>query len=85
MLYQYRFYSRKQGWIGSNINSKYFYTNTIKLHQDVRHKLEGMTGQEIIDSKFTADAALLKQAKIYSDWYLYPASIKIGCSTEYYI
>ena len=85
MSAQYRFYSRKQGWIGSNLNSKYFYTDIITIKKNIGNQLEGMTGKEIVDSKITSDTSLMKFAKIYSDWYFYHSTIKIGCSTEYYL
>ena len=81
----YRFFSRRNGWVGSDKIAKYFYSEIISDKNNLTKELVDKSGKEIIEiiknNKSFEDLEsieiLKKVSKSYSNWYYYPADTKI--------
>ncbi len=86
---KYRFFSRKNGYNGSDMIAKYYYTDIIEDNNNITNNFINKSGKEInlliqenkenkenkIDlSKITN---IEKLSKIYYDWYYYYYDTKI--------
>ena len=76
----YRFYSRKQGWITTDYQYKYFYSQIIILDKKIGDELIGMNGKEIYEKHPD-----IKLAKVWDNGYFYPINVNIGCGPWHYI
>lgn len=76
---EYRFFSRKQGFIcDKKYQYKYFNSRVIKLEKHIGDNLIGLTGKEILEFLD------LHNAKENLNWYFYPKNINIGAGPYYY-
>ena len=81
----YRFFSRKNGWVGSDRIAKYFYSEIVSDENNITKLFIDKSGKEINEliekeksfEKLESIEILKKISKIYSDWYYYPADTKI--------
>ncbi len=84
---KYRFFSRKNGYIGSDMIAKYYYTDIIEDNNNITNNFINKSGKEInlliqenkenkidLSKKITN---IKKLSKIYYDWYYYPYNTKI--------
>ena len=84
---KFRFYSRKNGWVGSHRIAKYYYSNPIEDCLDITKNFVDLSGNEIVTK--IKESNLKKQyffdfekkkliekiedlSNQYHDWYYYP-------------
>ena len=84
-----RFCSRQRGWITDDprLTYRYYSSPSIQLSPEEAARWTGRTGAQICRNKAggAAPAALLRLARIFDTWYLYPDTISIGCGPEHYV
>lgn len=84
---KYRFYSRKNGWEGSDQIAKYFYSSSVEDNLEITKDFVDLSGNEIVNK--IKESKLKKQyffdfekkkiiqqleelGNVYNNWYYYP-------------